>query len=181
MTKNDLRKTVTERIKSLTIRQRENAERRMTIELNVFLRRRFQAGAKIMAYSPLADEPNISALLEIITEHEFQLCLPAITADGSMIAREVHDLKSDLQPNRWQILEPHNHCPIVDPTTLALVIVPGRAFTLSGERLGRGQGFYDRYLALTRAYKIAVAYNCQIFATLPINDHDQKLNEIFVG
>ena len=57
---------------------------------------------------------------------------------------------------------------------LDLMIVPARAFTREGLRLGRGGGFYDKYMSLEgfRAYKIGIAYECQIFDSLPHAPHD---------
>lgn len=61
-----------------------------------------------------------------------------------------------------------------------LIIVPARAFTRRGERLGRGGGFYDKYMSLSgfRAYKIGIAYSVQIFDSLPCDTHDIKVDEV---
>ena len=61
-----------------------------------------------------------------------------------------------------------------------LMIVPARAFTLSGERLGRGGGFYDKYMSLAgfRAAKIGIAFKCQIFDSLPCDKHDIKVDRV---
>lgn len=61
-----------------------------------------------------------------------------------------------------------------------LMIVPARAFTLSGERLGRGGGFYDKYMSLNgfRAAKIGIAFKCQIFDTLPCDKHDIRVDKV---
>ena len=61
-----------------------------------------------------------------------------------------------------------------------LIIVPARAFTRRGERLGRGGGFYDKYMSLSgfRAYKIGIAFSAQIFDSLPCDAHDIKVDEV---
>ena len=61
-----------------------------------------------------------------------------------------------------------------------LIIVPARAFTASGERLGRGGGFYDKYMSLNgfRAHKTGIAFRCQIFDSLPTDPHDIKVDEV---
>ncbi|MBR3591219.1 MAG: 5-formyltetrahydrofolate cyclo-ligase, partial [Alistipes sp.] len=60
------------------------------------------------------------------------------------------------------------------------IIVPARAFTLAGARLGRGGGFYDKYMSLEgfRAYKVGVAFRCQIFDELPTDDHDILVDRV---
>lgn len=61
-----------------------------------------------------------------------------------------------------------------------LMIVPARAFTLSGERLGRGGGFYDKYMSFNdfRATKIGIAFSCQIFDSLPCDKHDIRVDQV---
>ena len=62
-----------------------------------------------------------------------------------------------------------------------LMIVPARAFTPNGDRLGRGGGFYDKYMALLgfRAVKYGVAFGCQIFDSLPTDPHDIPVDRLF--
>lgn len=59
-----------------------------------------------------------------------------------------------------------------------LVLVPGIAFTRSGTRVGRGAGFFDRFLAhrAARAIKVGIAFSFQIVESLPVESHDVKLD-----
>lgn len=59
-----------------------------------------------------------------------------------------------------------------------LLIVPGVAFDRSRNRLGRGGGFYDRFLDLPglRAQKIALAFDVQIVDTVPVGPHDRPVD-----
>ena len=78
---------------------------------------------------------------------------------------------------------------IIEPTgedevgadAIDLMIVPARAFTPKGDRLGRGGGFYDKYMALegSRAVKYGVAFGCQIFDSLPTDPHDIAVEAVF--
>lgn len=63
---------------------------------------------------------------------------------------------------------------------LDLVLVPGLAFTRDGGRLGRGGGFFDRFLfhRAQSAAKIGVGFAFQIVDTLPLEAHDVKLNAV---
>jgi 5-formyltetrahydrofolate cyclo-ligase len=58
------------------------------------------------------------------------------------------------------------------------VIVPGLGFTKRGYRIGRGMGFYDRFLAQTDFMGVScgLAFEEQIVADLPILDHDVPLS-----
>ena len=55
-------------------------------------------------------------------------------------------------------------------------LVPGLAFSKKGERIGRGQGFYDRALQETSGLKVGICYSYQLFAELPTEDHDIKMD-----
>ncbi|KAM3960373.1 methenyltetrahydrofolate synthetase isoform 1-T2 [Aphomia sociella] len=67
---------------------------------------------------------------------------------------------------------------------LDLVIAPGVAFTRAGDRLGHGGGYYDKFITGLRADPttapkiIAVAFDCQVVDKLPMDDHDQKVDEV---
>ena len=62
---------------------------------------------------------------------------------------------------------------------LDLILVPGLAFTRSGQRLGRGKGYYDRYLHRYRQLPgmrplttVALAFKQQVFDSIPTSEHD---------
>lgn len=69
----------------------------------------------------------------------------------------------------------------VEPSAIDLMIVPARAFTPRGERLGRGGGFYDKYMSQSRfrATKFGIAFASQIFDTLPTAPHDIAVDRLF--
>lgn len=64
----------------------------------------------------------------------------------------------------------------VSPEEIELIVVPGVAYDRSGNRLGRGKGFYDRLLSSTKATKIGVAYEFQLVDSIPTEPHDVKMD-----
>lgn len=82
-----------------------------------------------------------------------------------------------LRKGAFGILEPTSEC-VVRPEEIDLMIAPGVAFCRDGRRLGRGRGYYDRYLAQKsfRAYTIGVGYAHQLTYDIPCEAHDQRLN-----
>ncbi len=64
------------------------------------------------------------------------------------------------------------------PDTFDLVIVPGVAFDRKGGRLGHGKGYYDRFLELTSAYILALAFDFQLIESVPTELHDIPMNAI---
>ena len=69
------------------------------------------------------------------------------------------------------------------PEMLDLVVVPGVAFTREGARLGRGRGYYDRYLSQPelRAYCVGVCFAHQLVDALPVEPHDRAMNAVCAG
>ena len=66
-----------------------------------------------------------------------------------------------------------------------LVLVPGRAFTKDGKRLGRGKGFYDNYFSnipqIFDIKKSGVCLPCQLLAELPATPDDVMMDNVFCG
>jgi 5-formyltetrahydrofolate cyclo-ligase len=76
---------------------------------------------------------------------------------------------------------------IPEPTTPAyegqidVIIVPAVAFDKAGNRLGRGGGYYDRFLKKqTHATIIGVGYDFQLVEEVPVRKHDQKMHRIIL-
>ena len=90
-----------------------------------------------------------------------------------MDARLLSDVEHDLAPGAFGIPEPAD-CEVVEPTAIDLVIVPARGFDRAGNRLGRGGGYYDRYMSQPgfRATRCGIAFAAQILDTLPHDAHD---------
>jgi 5-formyltetrahydrofolate cyclo-ligase len=81
------------------------------------------------------------------------------------------------------VLEPDpDRCPQQDAREIDLVLVPGLAFTKSGQRLGRGGGYYDRFLAnlSPEVETLGIALPCQIFETLPTEPHDIPVRRVLL-
>ena len=68
---------------------------------------------------------------------------------------------------------------VIEPHRLRAIVVPGLGFTRGGHRLGRGAGFYDRYLSLApQAIRVGLAQDFQIVPALPLEPTDQPLDWI---
>ena len=90
----------------------------------------------------------------------------------------------DVRESTYGIAEPH-----FDPDkALALkdidtVIVPGLAFDRNHHRLGRGKGYYDRFLSILpkRVTTVGLAFDFQLTESLPTEAHDMRLQQIIAG
>lgn len=81
------------------------------------------------------------------------------------------------------IEEPDEGARLSPPGEIDLIVVPGTAFTGEGARLGRGRGYYDRYMAQPsfRAFRVGVCYAHQIVDTLPVEPHDAAMDVVIAG
>lgn len=79
--------------------------------------------------------------------------------------------ESRLELGSFHIEEPTG-TDCIDPSEIELVIVPAVAYDKKGRRLGRGKGFYDRFLQHTKATKVGVGYEFQLVEELPSEAHD---------
>lgn len=92
---------------------------------------------------------------------------------------------SELTPGRFAIDEPSAEVRSdpkrqIPPVEIDLVVVPGVAFDRSGNRLGHGNGYYDRLLAQTRPNvpRVGLAFECQLVDELPAEPHDVRMHAV---
>lgn len=65
---------------------------------------------------------------------------------------------------------------VISPEEIDLIIIPGVAFDEEGNRLGRGKGYYDKFLAKTKAFRMGVCMSHQKVGKVPSEEHDQQTN-----
>ncbi len=131
----------------------------------------------VAIFAPQPREPDVEQLWSHGAGKTF--AYPRIGEDeGRLDLFRVTSLH-ELVPGAFGLREPRaDLAGAAAPGTLDLILVPGVAFTRSGERLGRGGGFYDRLLAELPAHtiKIGICFDAQILAELPVEPHDQRVH-----
>lgn len=129
----------------------------------------------ILLYQPLPDEVNVSHLLTLMAEKT--LLLPRVTEHSSMELRLYTGLDS-LVKGAFGIMEPTGQ-PYTDYQKIDVAIIPGMAFDIDGHRLGRGRGYYDRFLTqIPKARKIGVCFPFQLVDKVPTEQTDIQMDEI---
>ncbi len=133
-------------------------------------------GAHTVAiFAPQMREPDVELLWMLGSGKSF--AYPRVV-EGRLDLFRVTSLH-ELAPGAFGVREPEARIEnAIDPAMLDLILVPGVAFTRSGERLGRGGGFYDRLLASLPAHvcKIGVCFDAQVQPELPVETHDQRVD-----
>jgi len=141
-------------------------------------------------------EVRTSALVSSLLQSQKNIFIPKITGTESadMVMPQLHseDELNSMKHSKWGIPE----FSIEDLSTRKdgldemadVVIAPGVSFTIKGDRLGHGKGYYDCFLAklLQRRYDadlpppfiVGLAFDEQIFEDVPKTEHDVTLNAV---
>ena len=132
----------------------------------------------IGAYYPINHEIDCLEILKKLEKSGHKISLPVIRKQNKMDFFEWSH-KDPLFISKTGIPEPISKKKIIPE----ILLVPFVAFNKYKFRLGYGGGYYDRYIHKTKKTKkiltIGIAFSFQEVKTLPINEHDQKLDFIF--
>lgn len=170
--KRDIRKSVRSEIAKLSAAEKEQLSAQIFSKIANL--EQIKNAAVVALFLSLPDEPLTSAFIEQISR-EKRVVIPRIEGDEM----NFYEISEGVAVGAYNIMEPLATIPI-EPCEIDAMIVPGVAFTREGARLGRGKGFYDKYLSRSgfRAYTIGVCYPCQIVESLPTEPHDKIMNEV---
>jgi 5-formyltetrahydrofolate cyclo-ligase len=128
----------------------------------------FRAARTVALYSALGGEVSLSTLIGRWTGVK-TLLLPV--TEGNRMFFRVHDGATPMRRGAFGIMEPAagEEFP---PSRIDLIAVPGVAFSRTGQRLGRGAGYYDRFLPTTGAYKVGICFPQQLVDSIACESHD---------
>lgn len=134
----------------------------------------FANAEAVYAYMALSWETGTLELLGHFWNRGIKVAFPKVLGND-MEFFEVNSME-DLESGKFRIMEPKAHCKMVDWQE-AVIMVPGIAFTRDGKRLGKGGGYYDKYLDRYPGHKtIAFAYEFQMVPELPMAAHDRRVD-----
>ena len=121
-------------------------------------------------------ETDTHALLEWLQSQGKRICVPKITGKNTMVAVSFTGW-SGLEPGPFGIPAPVESRVFAEK--IDVCITPGLGFTLRGDRLGHGQGYYDRWFAHHPVgHRIGLAYECQLLDHFPREQDDITLDMI---
>ncbi len=174
MNKQQIRQYIRHYGQSITEIERREAAKKILASIE--MTEQFTDAQSIALYVNLPDEVATRDWIERWLKMGRRVLLPRISGDDIAF----YDFNSDgLQIGSFGILEPIGVTP-AEPSEIDLMILPGVAFCRDGRRLGRGKGFYDRYLAHDsfRAFTIGVGFAHQLTYDIPCEPHDRVLDMI---
>ena len=140
----------------------------------------YRRAATVMAYIPLPDELDISPATRAAWGQGKVVVMPRIIwAQHELRPIVTHNLEEDLMASRHGLREPAGSEEL-SLSKIDLAIVPAVGFDRRGHRMGRGGGFYDRFLARPelRASTVGITFEKQILKELPVLSHDRRVQMI---
>jgi 5-formyltetrahydrofolate cyclo-ligase len=138
----------------------------------------FAAARVVMLFLSTPHEVDTASLALKSWQAGKTVVVPKVSWDQRrMLPVEISSLNTNMTTTGPGVREPVNGKPIpVD--FIDLVIVPGLGFTANGHRIGRGMGFYDRFLAQPEFLGVScgLGFEEQIVENMPVLDHDVPLS-----
>ena len=138
----------------------------------------FASAQVVMLYLSLPDEVDTASLALRCWQAGKTVVVPKVAwGQRRMLPVEISSLQTVMTRNPGGVEEPIAGKPL--PLDLIdLVIVPGLGFTPGGNRLGRGMGFYDRFLSQPDfiGHTLGLGFETQVLETLPTLEHDVPLS-----
>ena len=126
----------------------------------------------VMAFVGFNGEPDTYPLVARLAVDGKRLLLPRVEPTGIVPAAGDQPLVA----SKFGVQEPTG--PAVDVGEIDLVVVPGLAFTVDGDRLGYGQGYYDRFLPTVSAPSVGVCFTDQLVDAMPLTENDVRVGKV---
>ncbi len=213
MNKSELRKQIKETLSSPAIKATLASQSREVCS-QILSSRLYTSCTTLLAYMPLEDEVDIRPVIEAALKSGKKVFLPRVWPESNIMEFYQYDEKTLTKTGSFGILEPepdeeksfsellkkmsiNEYSPAAHSSNFVdikeqadsqkhiLILVPGRAFTKDGRRLGRGKGFYDTYLSKIPSIfdikKSGVCFSQQLLPDIPTTPDDIMMDNIFSG
>ena len=152
MNKSEIRKIAIEKRKQTDDSLR--AELSKLVSYNFFKLAEVKNANNVFCYISTKFEISTEEIIKKLQVKNANVYFPKITGENSMVAQKIDGLE------------------IIDKKNIDICVMPGLAFTVTGQRLGYGKGFYDRFLENLNCVKIGLSFDFQIVDSLPVSDFD---------
>ena len=190
--KKALRKIIKVRVSAISADERRKREE--ILHNNLFSMPEFLSAESVMLFANLPDEIDTFSLIDKCFAMGKKVYLPVINGDD-MTACEFtgeyrvgrYDIKEPVTPNYYSLtvikssLTVINTSSLLTPNSMDFILVPGVAFSPNGYRLGRGKGYYDKFLSkYSNLFTVGVCFREQFFLDIPTEPHDVPMNKVLV-
>ena len=176
--KKRIRKMMKSFLKNMGVEERERRSRDVKeklLSLGIY-----KKAKTILFYASREDEVDTFSIMREALKASKRVLLPRIEGEDLRIY-EIKNLDRDLEKGVYDIFQPKkNRPPVENLKEIEVVVVPGLAFDREKNRLGRGKGYYDRFLKRLPpdTLKIGICFSFQLLDCLPHTSDDFKLDKI---
>ncbi|XP_042332286.1 5-formyltetrahydrofolate cyclo-ligase isoform X2 [Sceloporus undulatus] len=184
-----LRTQLKHRLKALCPAEKGRQSRLLAAQ--VIQHAKYQASQRISVFLSMADEVQTEEIIKDIFHRGKDCFIPRYEPQSNhmdMVKLASYEEIASLPLTSWNIHQPDEKDvreeALTAPEGLDLILMPGLGFDKSGNRLGRGKGYYDAYLNRCmqhpkgKPYTIALAFKEQMCAVIPTSENDVKVDEI---
>ena len=140
----------------------------------------FIAVRSIVIYAADENEVQTESIWELAVKQDKAVYYPRITPDHNNLEFVRRQPETALIPGTFGIRIPSGHDLLRQGRGETVVLTPGVGFDVSGNRLGRGKGYYDRAFrgVLSGLLRVAIAYDFQVVVTIPNGPQDERVDWI---
>ena len=130
----------------------------------------------LLCFSPVRDEPDLTALFRLARERGVKTAFPRCT--GTQMTFHTVQGEHELETGRFGIPTPPKSAPLATYSKRTLCLVPALAAAKNGMRLGYGGGFYDRFLSQFPGISLLAISGDFICDSLPVEPTDRAVDHI---
>ena len=162
----------------------ERLDKSQRIAEKLFVLPAYVKAKTVLFYASLPGEVETFAMIEQALRSHKRVALPITVQNQGNMVPTLTDNIENLERGPHGVLQPKaDHLKVIDTADIDAVIVPGLAFDKANNRLGRGAGYYDRFLASLpeTTAKIGFAFDFQLVDCLPTEEHDVPLHHIIAN
>ena len=173
--KQSLRRHIREQLKVLSTAEKAALDAALSAQVTAYPA--FREADALLCYVSLSFEPDTRRLIEAAWALGKQTAFPVCGAPGEM---QFYLAASwdEFAVGAYGISEPIGREQLV-LTEKTVCIVPGFAFTTDGKRLGKGGGYYDRFLEAHPSLRtLGLTYECLLQTKIPCEGHDIGVNAV---
>lgn len=177
LTKKQIRSKILLRLKT---QKEDSRERKSQIIKNRLLRTQgFKQAKIVMFYLSFDGEVNTAEMIKLAKRLGKKVAVPVCNQRCTSIHPCFLSDRGKLAKGPYGISEPVTK-QFIDPRQIDLVVVPGVSFDKKGNRLGRGKGYYDRFLKTlpAKTHSIGLAFDFQILPKIPATTNDVSVNKV---
>lgn len=139
----------------------------------------FKESEIIFCYVSFGNEVDTYGILEEAFSRKKKIYIPRLDIHKKeMHPVRIKNISKDLVVGAFGILEPRENLKSASNIKPDLMIIPGLGFTKAGARLGRGAGYYDRFLSVASGLKVGIAFKEQLLVKIPMEEHDVFMDRV---